>query len=182
MGAREFYIRQATSSNVETLAGLSARTFKSAYETKLPSDDLDSFVASTFSPERIREEMNDPTCKFLLAYEDGKAIGYAMLREINPPAGVTGPRPVELARIYLEDRVIGRGYGAALMKACLETAKEGGYETVWLGVWEENDRAIHFYEQWGFSMVGSHAFEFGGEIQTDLVMARSMQNVVRREI
>lgn len=85
-----------------------------------------------------------------------------------------GPKPVELARIYLEDKVIGRGYGAALMQACLEAAREGGYETVWLGVWAENDRAIRFYEQWGFSLVGSHAFAFGGEVQTDLVLARSL--------
>ena len=160
--------------DVEILADLAARTFKTAYEGKLRGDALNSFVASAFSREKVREEMNDPACIFLLAEEDGQAIGYAMLREIEPPTSVIGRSPVELARIYLDDKAIGRGCGAALMQACLKSAGKSGNETIWLGVWEENDRAIRFYQQWGFTVVGSQTFDFGGEKQTDQVMMRSV--------
>jgi ribosomal protein S18 acetylase RimI-like enzyme len=42
---------------------------------------------------------------------------------------------------------------------------------LWLGVWEKNPNAIGFYERLGFKKVGTHAFRFGSEMQTDLLMA-----------
>lgn len=175
MGTREFAIRQAMLSDVDIIADLATRTFKSAYESMLSGEALETFITSTFSQGSIRAELSDPTNKFLLAFEGSKALGYGMLREGHWPAGVTRSKPVELARIYLVEEVIGGGYGTALMKACLDTAEASGYETIWLGVWEENKRAIRFYEKWGFTRVGSHPFEFGDEVHTDLVMARSIR-------
>jgi ribosomal protein S18 acetylase RimI-like enzyme len=45
---------------------------------------------------------------------------------------------------------------------------------MWLGVWEENARAIAFYAKWGFRRVGTHEFVFGGKTYDDLVMERSI--------
>ncbi len=59
------------------------------------------------------------------------------------------------------------------MGACLEEVARGGYQTVWLGVWEHNLRALDFYRRWGFETVGSHTFLLGSDAQTDLVMVRS---------
>jgi diamine N-acetyltransferase len=167
-------LRKANASDVLLLTELSARTFQSAYRAQLTDKELEDYVASTFSLDMIQGELNDPACKFLLAYEGDTAIGYAMLRTGDPPDSVMESKPVELARIYLTENVIGRGYGTALMDACLKTALQDGYETIWLGVWEKNDRAIRFYEKWDFKMVGSIEFEFGDEVQTDLVMVRSI--------
>jgi GNAT superfamily N-acetyltransferase len=170
----DLYIRKAASGDAALLADLSARTFKSAYKSQLTDKELDDYVASTFSLDRIQAELHDPACKFLLAHDGDTAVGYAMLGTGDPPEGVTGPKPVELARIYLTQDVIGKGYGTMLMEVCLQAARDSGHETIWLGVWEKNDRAIRFYEKWGFSTVGSIAFEFGREVQTDLVMMRSI--------
>lgn len=168
----EFSIREAGPRDAASLADLSARTFKSAYRSKLSERELDDYVAATFSLSRLQDELNDPACRFLIAHEGGMPVGYALLRDSDPPAGVTGPEPMELARIYLIEAVIGKGYGTALMEACLKAARENGHMTIWLGVWDANDRAIRFYEKWGFTVVGSLAFEFGDELQTDLVMSR----------
>jgi diamine N-acetyltransferase len=169
-----FTIRKAAADDTALLAELSALTFKSAYRSQLTDKELDYYVASTFSLDMIQGELNDPACKFLLAYEGDSAVGYAMLRTGDPPDSVTESKPVELARIYLTEDVIGKGYGTTLMEACLQAAKEDGHETIWLGVWEKNERAIRFYEKWDFKMVGSIEFEFGDEVQTDLVMVRSI--------
>ena len=42
---------------------------------------------------------------------------------------------------------------------------------VWLGVWEENARAIAFYRKCGFVDVGSIDFFVGSDRQTDRVLA-----------
>ena len=47
-----------------------------------------------------------------------------------------------------------------------------GKDAVWLGVWDRNERAIRFYESWGFHRAGSQPFLLGSDLQTDLVMVR----------
>jgi diamine N-acetyltransferase len=171
----KFFIRPATSSDVEIIADLSARTFVSTYNSMLPEEALGDFVASAFSQNKIREEIDIPGSHFLLAYEGETPVGYAFLREAGPPIGVTGAKPVELARIYFEEHVIGKGYGSMLMTACTERAIQAGYDVLWLGVWERNERAIRFYKKKGFMRVGSLPFVFGDQLHTDLVMARSIR-------
>ena len=174
----KFFIRPATSGDVEIVADLSARTFVSAYKTMLPDEALGDFVDSAFSQNKIREEMDIPGSHFLLAYEGETLVGYAFLREAGPPTGVTGAKPVELARIYFEGHVTGKGYGSMLMNACIDRAIQAGYDVLWLGVWERNERAIRFYEKRGFVQVGSLPFVFGDQLHTDLVMARLLQQSI----
>ena len=47
-------------------------------------------------------------------------------------------------------------------------------DRVWLGVWEHNERARHFYERYGFKKAGTHTFTIGPDQQTDFWYARSM--------
>ena len=86
---------------------------------------------------------------------------------------VTGPEPVEIERICVHPNRTGRGPGSQMMRALLDEASAGGFRTAWLGVWERNERAIRFYESWGFAVVGTHAFQLGAEQQTDVIMERS---------
>jgi diamine N-acetyltransferase len=170
------FIRQAVSGDSNVIADLSARTFISAYQGMLHEEALQGFVRSAFSHEKIQEEMDLPGNQFLLAYEDETPIGYAFLREAGPPMGVQGEKPVELARIYLEEDVTGKGYGSRLMEACIELAIQSGYSILWLGVWEQNERAIRFYEKMGFNQAGTLPFLFGDDLHTDRVMVLSISN------
>jgi ribosomal protein S18 acetylase RimI-like enzyme len=56
------------------------------------------------------------------------------------------------------------------MNASINEAKERGYDSIWLGVWEKNQRAIDFYRRWGFEEVGTHTFKLGTDPQNDFVM------------
>jgi len=60
------------------------------------------------------------------------------------------------------------------MQACIGEAKRGGYKTLWLGVWEHNHRARAFYRKWNFHDVGTHVFHLGEDLQTDILMQRSI--------
>jgi ribosomal protein S18 acetylase RimI-like enzyme len=46
---------------------------------------------------------------------------------------------------------------------------------VWLGVWEENHRAIRFYTKNGFVVFDKHVFIMGNDEQTDLLMQLLIQ-------
>ena len=167
-------IRQAGPDDAATLAQIGAEAFTTAYAADLPAGPLAAFAAETFAEARVAADLAEQPGCYLLLEVDGEAAGLAQLRDGPPPRGVTGPRPVELSKIYLLEKRIGRGLGTALMQASVDEARRRGYATLWLGVWERNPRAIAFYHKWGFVEVGDIAFHFGDEIQRDLIMVRAL--------
>jgi diamine N-acetyltransferase len=56
------------------------------------------------------------------------------------------------------------------MDAVVGEARTRGAQTLWLGVWERNARAIAFYRKRGFQDVGRHQFLVGTDRQTDRLM------------
>ena len=92
------------------------------------------------------------------------------MRAGEAPSCVAGPRPIELERIYVDQNAHGRGVGAALMRTCLDTARQADYGAVWLGVWDRNTRALAFYRKMGFLDVGEKTFTVGTDVQNDRVM------------
>jgi ribosomal protein S18 acetylase RimI-like enzyme len=170
------HIRPAHTGDIDMLAALAARTFQDAFARDNAPDDIQSYIRESFSTERLCIELTNPSNLFLLAHlaEADPPLGYAKLRTGTSEAGVKGPNPVELHRIYVDKSAIGSGVGAALMQASLDAARRSGHKTLWLGVWERNERAISFYRRWGFEVVGRHVFRLGSDDQTDLIMERAV--------
>jgi diamine N-acetyltransferase len=167
-------IRYANLDDASLLAELGARTFSEAFAAENTSEDLAAYLASSFNLRQQTAELSDPAITCLLAEIDGVAAGYAQLRAGEPAAGIKGARPVELVRLYVSREWLGRGVGEALMRACLDEARQAGHETIWLGVWEQNGRARAFYRKWDFRAVGEHIFQLGADSQTDILMERAV--------
>jgi diamine N-acetyltransferase len=167
-------VRRGKADDAGLLAELGARTFRDTFAADNTPEDMASYLASAFNPEQQADELTDPHCFFQIAETKGVAVGYAMLRSGNVLDEVTGDKPIELVRLYVSRESLGSGVGAALMQACLGEAKQRGYKTLWLGVWEHNHRAQAFYRKWNFRDVGTHVFQLGDDAQTDLLMQRSV--------
>jgi diamine N-acetyltransferase len=60
------------------------------------------------------------------------------------------------------------------MDAALDDATKRRANGVWLGVWENNPRALRFYAKFGFVEVGEHRFHVGSDAQRDLLMYRAL--------
>ena len=174
MSRSQSFIREATADDVEALTDLAAHTFRDTFENRNEPANMASYLEQWFSVDRIRSELKEPHTTFLLAFADphDPPIGYAKLRAGQTEPSVQGPDPIELERLYVSRQVIGTGIGAALMQTCLTESADAGYRTIWLGVWENNEPAIAFYERWGFEIVGSHIFLLGSGEQTDMIMER----------
>lgn len=167
-----FSVRRGVPEDNSLLSRLGRETFLHAFGPDNTTEDMQLYLRSSFSPEIQAAELTEPSSVFLIAELDNAPVGYARLLEGHPPHGVTGNRPIEIVRIYARAEWIGRGVGAALMQACLREAALRECDTIWLGVWERNRRAIAFYSKWGFVPVGSHTFLLGTDLQIDTLMAR----------
>ena len=167
-------VRAAELKDAPMLAELGASTFVETFQAENSADDIRAYILANFRPEVQAREMADPNVSFLVAEIGAEPVGYAKLQRGDAPACVTGPSPIEIARIYVKAEHHGRGAGAALMNACLDRARALGAKTIWLGVWERNERALDFYRRFGFGECGEHPFVLGSDRQRDLVMARSL--------
>src|SRR3989338_5831127 len=85
----------------------------------------------------------------------------------------TGKDTIELCRIYVLQDFQGAGVAHKLMEECLRVGKEefgGVCKSIWLGVWENNVRALKFYSKYKFEKVGDHLFVMGDDPQRDEVL------------
>lgn len=167
-------IRHGSTADAAMLADLGARTFSQTFAAENTPGDMAAYLSSAFSPAIQSRELADPETTFLIAEIGDIAAGYAKLQMNTAPTCVTGANPVELCRLYVSDELIGHGVGAALMETCIREAGSAGYKTMWLGVWEHNERAQQFYVRWGFRRVGYHSFVLGSDEQTDWIMEREV--------
>lgn len=170
----ELVIRNVTSKDAELLTELGARTFAETFAADNTAANMTAYLAAAFNVKQQERELSDPDRFFKIAEIDDVPVGYALLRAGNGPAAITGEKPVELVRLYASQSVIGTGVGAALMKACLDESVSRGFDTIWLGVWEHNQRAQAFYRKWQFVEVGTHFFLLGDDEQRDLLMQKSL--------
>jgi ribosomal protein S18 acetylase RimI-like enzyme len=167
-------VRHATAEDAALLAELGARTFEETFAADNRPEDMSAYLVSSFGRAQLAAELADPQSLFLIAEIQEAAAGYAKLRAGVAPERVTSKKPIELERLYVSLEWLGRGVGAALMRVCIAEAVQKGYRTIWLGVWENNQRARTFYRKWNFREVGEHIFQLGDDPQTDILMERSL--------
>ena len=169
-------IRQAVAEDAKVLADLAYITFWDAFahHPKNAPDDLAHYMRQAFNVEQISVEITDENSVFLIAEIDDEPAGYAKIIFGSTEPGITALRPVELSRLYSQQKYLGFGIGPALLEACFSRAKELDCDVMWLGVWEFNPRAQRFYEKNGFRIVGSHTFQLGSDPQTDLLMQKAL--------
>ena len=167
-------IRCGVVDDAAVLADLARTTFYETFADTNNPEDMALHLERAYGVPQQTAELQDAGITTLLVEHDGRAIAYAQLRDYHRPDCVTGAVPVELWRFYVERGWHGRGVAAALMERVKAEARKRGAQTLWLGVWERNDRARAFYAKCGFADAGEHIFLFGTDPQTDRVMTMTL--------
>ncbi|RYZ28671.1 MAG: GNAT family N-acetyltransferase [Chitinophagaceae bacterium] len=167
-------IRLATKDDAVLIADISRKTFYDTFAADNSKEDMDKFLSEQFTRGRLILEVGAEENIFLLAYIDGAVAGYVKLREGKQPVEIKAEQALEIARLYVLEEFIGHKVGAALMKESIAIAKEKGKELMWLGVWEKNQRAIDFYQRWGFEKFSECDFLLGDDVQRDWLMKKNL--------
>ena len=167
-------IRRAVPGDAAVLAELARTTFYDTFAATNDAADMAVHLQRAYGVPQQTTELENPGITTVLVERDGAAIAYAQIRDDHVPECVTGAVPLELWRFYVRSGWHGRGIAQALMDRVKAEARQRGAETLWLGVWERNDRARAFYAKCGFVDVGEHVFLFGTDPQTDRVMMTAL--------
>ena len=167
-------IRRASVDDAAALAAFGAKTFAETFGAFHTPADLAMHLAEAFGVPQQMAELADPAMVTLLAEIDGAIAGFTQVYAGEVPDCVTGPAPIEIKRFYVDTPWHGQGVAQRLIAAAYEVARARGAQTVWLGVWEHNARALAFYQRQGFTPVGAHTFVVGTDPTTDLLYARAL--------
>jgi len=103
-------------------------------------------------------------------------IGYLKLNFGESQTELKGDKALEIERIYVLKEFHGKKVGQLLYDKAIQVATETKADYVWLGVWEENPRAIAFYKKNGFVEFDKHIFRLGDEEQTDIMMKLQLKS------
>ena len=172
-------IRKATEDDAGGLAALAAVTFPLACPPSTPPSDIAAHLANTLSETNFLSYLTDPAITILVIAAGGELRGYSLLaaRPAQDPdvAAVLRVLPsTELSKCYVHPDHHGLGTAAELMHASIGAAAAGGARGLWLGVNDQNARAIRFYEKSGFRKVGTKSFKLGSTVEHDFVMERPL--------
>ncbi len=152
------------------LSSLSAKTFRDAFGQHNKSEDMDKYIAEQLSEAQLAGEIEHADNVFFLAWYHDRLAGYAKLRVNKEPEELKDNKPIEMERIYVLQEYHGQKIGAELMKHCIDFARTKNHGVIWLGVWEQNHKAVNFYKRFGFELFGAHPFLLGEDWQTDVLM------------
>lgn len=168
-------IRSCSLNDAEAIMSLGIRTFRDTFDEMNTTENMMLYLNENFTVKRIKKEIQEPGAVFFIAEVHDEAVGYARIRVSQTPEALKTYAAVEIERMYADRKYIGKRVGYMLMNTCIHYARENNYDTIWLGVWEHNPRAIAFYEKWGFEKFGAHTFMLGKDAQTDLLMKKHLK-------
>ncbi len=149
------------------------RLFRETYADGYEPADINDYVSRSFSPERQAAEIAEPGARVLVIEDEANGLlGFAHVRQTKAPNALDGRYALEIARFYIDRPWHGCGLARVLMSACVAEARSRGADALWLLVYQDNGRAVAFYEKSGFRRAGTQPFYLGSRVDQDWVMVR----------
>jgi len=163
-------IKKVSPVEIDELEKISRQTFRETFSSGNTEENMTKYLDEVFSSANLSIELNDKNAEFYFAKQDGKVIGYLKLNFGESQTELRDDNAVEIERIYVLKDFHGKHVGQLLYNKAIQIAREKNKDYVWLGVWEENPRAINFYKKNGFVAFDKHLFQLGNDMQTDIMM------------
>lgn len=166
----DYTLEPCTASNIQQLAAISKHTFCEAFEALNNPADFKAYISKAFSLEQLSKELENENSFFYFARGKQGVLGYFKLNVLDAQSDINDPMAAELERIYVLSEFQGRNIGQRMLYDAITIARELNKSYLWLGVWQENGKAIRFYKRNGFEIFGEHPYYIGSDRQMDWLM------------
>ncbi len=163
-------IKKAAISDLEIIRKISTETFTETFSDVNTPENMLNYIQENLNLEQLASEINNPNSVFYIASLENEIIGYMKLNFGDAQTEKQEGNNLEIHRIYILQAFHGKRIGQILLDETIKIARKMAVNSVWLGVWEENHKAIQFYSKNGFIEFDKHIFTLGDDVQTDLLM------------
>ena len=163
-------INKITLDEIEQLQKIGRQTFQETFSESNSEENMKDYLEKGFSTKKLTEELTNKNSEFYFAVLDNNVIGYLKINFGESQTELQDEKSLEIERIYVSKEFHGKKVGQLLYEKAIQTAEEKNADYVWLGVWEENHRALSFYKKNGFVEFDKHIFKLGNDEQTDIMM------------
>lgn len=170
-------VTQVSNSEIQELQKIGRQTFSETFSSVNSDENMIKYLDEGFSVEKLSAELADENAQFYFAKLNDKIIGYLKLNFGESQTELKDNKALEIERIYVINEFHGKKVGQILYDKAIKIAKDKKVNYVWLGVWENNERAIKFYKKNGFVEFDKHIFKLGNDEQTDIMMKKSISSI-----
>lgn len=161
---------QITAADLPELLTLSRQTFYETFAAGNSKENVQHYIDSHLTEDRLLTEYNNSGSVFYIVRLQHKAIAYLKLNYGPAQTELQDSKGLEIERIYVLAAHQGLRIGHMLLQSAITIAREQQLDYIWLGVWDQNEKAIGFYKRYGFVPFDSHIFQLGDDAQTDILM------------
>lgn len=157
-------IKDASAADIPLIRSLSEQIWPVAYNHIIGPDQVAYMLDLFYSAYALRQQLQEEGHKFILAFDEDMAVGFAAFSEIAPAT-------YKLHKIYILPEQQGKGVGKEMLSHVLQKVKESGGTTLRLNVNRNNLPAMAFYEKAGFKFLETEDIDIGsGFFMNDYVM------------
>jgi hypothetical protein len=167
-------IKEASLDDLEELKNICKKTFYQTFSDRNTEEDMESYLKNNFSYQKLESEIKNRYSNYYLVQGEGKTAAYMKVNFDQAQTESGYNNSLEIQRIYVLEEYQGQHIGQLMINVAQETAEANKLDYLWLGVWEENEKAIGFYKKQGFEKFDSHIFKLGEDEQTDILMRLSL--------
>ena len=140
------------------ISKIGEESFLQAHGHSASKEDIDAYVAKTYTDAVVAIELSNPNNLYHLIYFEEKVAGYSKIVLNQSNENIDSKNITKLERFYLLKEFYGQNIGAKLFEFNVALSKNQLQAGMWLYVWVENEKAIKFYTKNGFKTVGSYDF------------------------
>lgn len=169
-------VREVGLEDIEELQKIGRQTFSETFSDVNTEENMMLYLEEGFSKEKLHEALSSLDSEFYFAELNDEVIGYLKLNFGPSQTELKDERALEIERIYILKEFQGEKAGQLLFEKVIEIANKSDVDYIWLGVWEENTRAISFYKKNGFVPFDTHTFRLGDDEQTDVMMKLQLKD------
>ena len=156
-------VREASKDDARGLAEVHVRSWQAAYKGQVPDDFLDSLSVDRREKD-WHQLLGNPSIKVFVAEAEQEIVAFSSFGPVRDE-GLDKNSVGEVYAIYALEEFWDRGFGRRLMEASLATLSEMNCSTVKVWVLDTNQRAISFYQKFGFSADGVQKVEARGGVE-----------------
>jgi len=152
-------IIKANASHSELIVEIGKQTFLESHGHSASKESIQDYISRTYNKAAILKEFDNTNVNYHLIYCDRVIAGFSKIELHTTNKNIADTNISKFDRLYILESFQGKKLGAQLFNFNIELSKKQKQNGIWLAVWTENQKALHFYQKMNFKIAGAYDFK-----------------------